>query len=59
MAQEAIAPMQLHSRTHATGHVRLVKRQRGPDKWYARIRVGNRQINRVIGPAWKKQGRPQ
>jgi integrase len=50
--------MQRNDRSHATGHVRLVRRKRGPDKWYARIRVGQRQINRVIGPAWTKQGRP-
>lgn len=48
-----------------SGHVRLVERQRGPDKWYAKYRYpdatvkgGIRQVQVCLGPAWKERGRP-
>ena len=48
---------QLKSR-RVSGHVKLVERRRGP-VWYARIRTADaRQVQRVLGPAWRKNGRP-
>jgi integrase len=42
---------------NATGHVRLVKRARGP-KWYAKYRLPDgRQVQKLLGPAWTERGR--
>jgi len=51
---------------HVTGHVRLVERKRGGAAWYARVRTVEMrdgrslpvQKTRLIGPAWRKKGRP-
>lgn len=42
---------------HATGHVKLMDRKRGP-QFYAKYRVDGHQTTRLIGPAWMKRGRP-
>ena len=43
---------------NVTGHVRLVKRDRGP-KWYAKYRLPDRrQVQKMLGPAWTERGRP-
>jgi integrase len=43
---------------NVTGHVRLVKRTRGP-KWYAKYRLPDgRQVQKLLGPAWSERGRP-
>jgi integrase len=42
---------------HATGHVKLVERKRGP-KFYAKFRSNGHQTTRLIGRAWLKRGRP-
>ncbi len=47
---------QHHSITTATGHVFLVKRKRG-DQWYAKYRIGERQVQKKLGPAWTDKGR--
>src|SRR4051794_21114060 len=45
-------------KTMATGHTRLVSRARG-DVWYIRARrPDGSQVNRKLGPAWPKKGRP-
>jgi integrase len=50
--------MQTQSKNMATGHVRLVSRTRG-DVWYLRARrPDGSQVNRKLGPAWPKKGRP-
>jgi len=41
-----------------SGHVRLVKRKRG-DQWYAGYRIGDRQFQKRLGPAWHGRGRPE
>lgn len=42
----------------ATGHIKLVRRLRG-DQWYAKYRLpGGRQVQKRLGPAWRKRGRP-
>src|SRR5918992_4876568 len=41
---------------HATGHVKLIERKRGP-QFYAKFRVNGHQTTRLIGPAWLKRGR--
>ncbi len=41
-----------------SGHVFRMDRQRGP-QWYAKYRLGDgRQVQKRIGPAWTKRGRP-
>jgi hypothetical protein len=41
-----------------SGHVFRVERQRGP-VWYAKYRLPDgRQVQRKLGPAWTRQGRP-
>jgi integrase len=42
---------------HVSGHVFLVKRKRG-DVFYCKFRVGRRQVQRKLGPAWRDKGRP-
>lgn len=43
----------------ATGYVYLRESKRGPDKWYAKYRVGDRQVKKCLGPARaRKGGRP-
>jgi integrase len=43
---------------NVTGHVSLVKRKRG-SKWYAKYRLPDgRQVQRRLGPAWERPGRP-
>jgi integrase len=43
----------------ATGHVRLEQRKRDGAAWYARIRrPDGSQLNRKLGRAWTKKGRP-
>jgi integrase len=42
----------------ATGHVFRVERKRGP-VWYAKYRLpSGRQVQKLIGPAWRERGRP-
>ena len=43
----------------ATGYVYLRRSKRGPDKWYAKYRIGDRQMKKCLGPAASaKGGRP-
>jgi integrase len=43
---------------NSTGHTLLVERARGP-QWYVKLRTPEeRQVKRLIGPAWSKRGRP-
>ena len=52
------ARMILEPRKRASGHVKLVKRKRGP-QWYAKFRLpSGRQLQRCLGPAWTGRGRP-
>ena len=45
--------------SRVSGHVRLVKRKRGPDKWYAKYRLPDgRQVQKCLGPDWPERGRP-
>lgn len=45
--------------SRVSGHVRLVKRKRGSDKWYAKYRLPDgRQVQKCLGPAWSERGRP-
>lgn len=45
--------------SRVSGHVRLLKRKRGPDKWYAKYRLANgRQVQKCLGPDWSERGRP-
>jgi integrase len=45
--------------SRVSGHVRLVKRKRGPDKWYAKYRLlDGRQVQKCLGPDWPERGRP-
>jgi hypothetical protein len=37
--------------THGSGHVFRVQRKRGP-QWYVRYRVGAKQVQKRLGPAW-------
>lgn len=41
----------------ASGHVFLVKRKRGA-QWYAKYRIGERQVQKRLGPAHTGTGRP-
>jgi integrase len=43
--------------THASGHVFCVERRRGP-QWYAKYRVGGKQVQKRLGPAWIVGGSP-
>src|SRR5437763_175038 len=41
-----------------TGHVKLVPRNRGA-VWYMKYRLADgRQVQKLLGPAWCKRGRP-
>jgi integrase len=42
---------------NASGHVFLVKRKRGV-QWYAKYRIGDRQVQKRLGPAHTGKGRP-
>ena len=45
--------------SQVSGHVRLVKRKRGPDKWYLKYRLADgRQVQKCLGPTWEGRGRP-
>lgn len=45
--------------SEVSGHVRLVERKRGPDKWYVKYRLPDgRQVQRCLGPAWTERSRP-
>jgi integrase len=45
--------------SQVSGHVRLVKRKRGSDKWYVKYRLTDgRQVQKCLGPAWDERGRP-
>lgn len=45
--------------SRVSGHVRLVKRKRGPDKWYAKYRLADgRQVQKCLGTDWSGRGRP-
>ena len=50
-------PSGIVSPSHATGHVKLMQRKRGP-QFYAKYRADGHQTTRLIGPAWLKRGRP-
>jgi hypothetical protein len=39
----------------ASGHVFCVKRKRGP-QWYCKYRIGGKQIQKRLGPAWTVGG---
>jgi integrase len=44
--------------SRVTGHVALVSRKRG-SKWYMRYRLADgRKVQKCLGPAWSKKGRP-
>jgi hypothetical protein len=43
--------------THASGHVFCVERKRGP-QWYCKYRVGGKQVQKRLGPAWILGGLP-
>jgi integrase len=44
--------------THAvSGHVFRVQRKRGP-QWYIKYRLGPKQIQKRLGPAWQDSGEP-
>jgi integrase len=40
-----------------SGHVFCVERKRGP-QFYAKYRIGSKQIQRRLGPAWSEPGQP-
>jgi hypothetical protein len=44
--------------THASGHVFCVERKRGP-QWYCKYRVGGKQVQKRLGPAWVVSGPPR
>jgi hypothetical protein len=41
----------------ASGHVFCVERKRGP-QWYCKYRVGGKQVQKRLGPAWLVGGPP-
>src|SRR5580704_5006464 len=42
-----------------SGHAYRVERSRGP-RWYVKYRLPDgRQVQRMLGPAWTRGGRPQ
>ena len=47
----------MHHQATASGHVFCVERKRGP-QWYAKFRVGGKQIQKRLGPAWIVGGPP-
>jgi integrase len=50
--------MQAQRNARATGHVKLVKRKRG-NQFYLKYRLPDgRQVQKRLGPAWQKRGRP-
>jgi integrase len=51
----------MHSKRtqQVSGHVRLVKRKRGPDRWQMKYRLPDgRQVKKILGPAWTERSRP-
>jgi integrase len=49
--------MQHQGTLAVSGHVFCVKRKRGP-QFYAKYRIGSKQIQRRLGPAWSESGAP-
>jgi hypothetical protein len=49
--------MQHQGTLAVSGHVFCVKRKRGP-QWYVKYRVGPKQIQKRLGPAWLDTGQP-
>jgi integrase len=49
--------MQLQSTHAVSGHVFCVERKRGP-QWYIKYRLGPKQIQKRLGPAWQDSGGP-
>jgi hypothetical protein len=49
--------MQHQGTLAVSGHVFCVERKRGP-QWYCKYRVGGRQIQKRLGPAWLDPGQP-
>jgi integrase len=47
----------MHDHPTASGHVFCVERKRGP-QWYAKFRVGGKQAQKRLGPAWLLGGPP-
>jgi integrase len=49
--------MQHQGTLAVSGHVFCVERKRGP-QWYVKYRVGGRQVQKRLGPAWPDTGPP-
>jgi hypothetical protein len=49
--------MQHQGTLAVSGHVFCVRRKRGP-QFYAKYRIGSKQIQRRLGPAWSEPGHP-
>jgi hypothetical protein len=49
--------MQLQGTLAVSGHVFCVNRKRGP-QFYVKYRLGSKQIQRRLGPAWFEPGQP-
>jgi integrase len=49
--------MQHQGTLAVSGHVFCVNRKRGP-QWYVRYRLGPKQIQKRLGPAWQDAGQP-
>ena len=44
--------------SRVSGHIRLAKREHS-SSWYVKWRIGERQFQKRLGPAWAEKGRPQ
>lgn len=49
--------MQAAQALRVSGHVRLATSSRG-SSWYVKYRIGERQFQKRLGPAWEEKGRP-
>jgi hypothetical protein len=49
--------MQHRGTLAVSGHVFRVQRKRGP-QWYVKYRLGPKQIQKRLGPAWLDSGEP-
>src|SRR4051794_33604656 len=47
----------MHDHPTASGHAYLVERKRGA-QWYCKYRVGGKQVQKRLGPAWLVGGHP-
>ena len=48
----------MQSNRNATGHVKLVSRKRGDQRYVKYRRPDGHQVERKLGPAWTGAGRP-